>query len=90
MIQRELIQEVVTRFREYPTTTLTQFTNYIGAKPWYQQATVNYFMYKTAIGLAEHHGITLSDYTNNTIFIQVRNWIANATDAQIKRIIFNE
>jgi len=90
MIQEELIRTVVQRFKDVPTTTLTQFTNWLNTLKWYEGATVRFFMYRTAIGLAQYHGITLSDYTENTIFTQVRNWLSETEWRKIERVIFNK
>jgi len=90
MIQEELIRQVVQRFKDFPTTTLTQFTNWLNTLAWYEGATIRFFMYRTAIGLSEHYGIILSDYTENTIFIQVRNWLSATEWRKIERVIFNK
>lgn len=89
MIQETLIREVIQRFKDYPATTLTQFTNFLNTKAWYESASVKFFMYKTALGLAEHYGITLANYTDNTIFTQVRNWLSETEWRKINKVIFN-
>lgn len=89
MTNENLIKEVIQRFKDVPTTTLTQFTNWLNTKQWWEAATVKYFMYRTAVGLAQYHGITLSDYTENVIFTQVRNWLSATELRKIEKVIFN-
>jgi len=89
MIQETLIGEVIQRFKDVPTTTLNQFNSYLNGKQWYERASVQFFMYKTAIGLAQYHGIILSDYNESTIFTQVRNWLSTTEWVKIEKVIFN-
>lgn len=90
MTNKPLITVVIQRFKDYPTTTLTQFNNYLATLNWYEEATIKYFMYRTAIGLADYYNITLSDYTENVVFTQVRNWLAQTDWNKLNKIIFNE
>lgn len=86
----DLLKEVVQGIEDNPTMTLTQFNNYIGQKAWWQQATIEFFMVVTATKLAEHYDITLSDYNNQTVFENVRDWIAATPSKKIAKVLFNE
>ena len=87
---KDLIKEVVVRLKNNPTTTLTQYNNYLSTKPWYEQAIIRFFVYKLAMGLAQLHGVILANYTESTVFAKVRDWIVATPAKKLSKVIFNE
>ena len=65
MTNEPLITEFLTLVKQNPTVTLTQYNNWLATKQWYESATIRYFVYKLAIGLAQHYGVVLSNYTES-------------------------
>jgi len=85
----ELLQEVVTEIKKYPSLTLTQYNNYLANKTWYEQAIIRYFIFVVAMGLAQHYDKSLANLDETTILINVRNWIAETPAKKITKILFN-
>jgi len=84
----DLIKEVVYQIRIHPELTLTQYYNYLNTKEWYEQVIIKTFIFKLALGLAEYHGVTLSDYTEIEVLTRVRNWICSVDLNILKRVVF--
>ena len=87
---RDLFKAVVIAIKANPSMTLTQYTTHLNTKQWWEQAIINTYMYTIAVGLAEKHGVSLSNYTQSTVWTQVRNWIANTPARNISKILFGE
>jgi len=87
---KELITEVVMRLKNNPTTTLTQYNNYLSTKQWYEQAIIRFFVYKVAMGLAEYHGVVLTNYTETQVLQKVRDWIVATPAKKLSKVIFGE
>ena len=85
----ELLQEVVTEIKKYPSLTLTQYNNYLANKTWYEQAIIHYFIFVVAMGLAQHYDKSLANLDETIILINVRNWIAETPAKKITKILFN-
>ena len=85
----ELLQEVVTEIKKYPSLTLTQYNNYLANKTWYEQAIIRYFIFVVAMGLAQHYDKSLANLDETIILINVRNWIAETPAKKITKILFN-
>lgn len=86
---KELIKEVVLKIKANPTLTLTQYNNYLSGKLWYEQAIIRFFLYKLAVGLAQHYGVVLTDYTETQVLQKVRDYIVNTPNWKLAKIIFN-
>lgn len=74
---RALIVTVVQYIRAHPTITLTQWNTYVKTFLWYQQNSIKAFIWRLAVGLAEHYGVVLSNYTESEVLQKVRNWLCN-------------
>ena len=88
MIHKELITEIVLKIKDNPTATLTQFNNFVNQKTWWEQAVIRFFIYKLAMGLAQHYEVALTDYTENTIYKKVRDWIVATNYRKLNKVIF--
>lgn len=84
-----LITEFLTLVKTNPTVTLTQYNNWLAKKQWYEVSIIRYFVYTLAMGIAKHHGVTLANYTENTIFTEVRDWLSETEWRKINKVIFN-
>lgn len=82
-----IIIDTIIKIRQNPNATLTQFTNYLNTKQWYEAATIRYFLYRLAKFLAQHYGQTLSTQTENEIYVKVRDWLNNQPIARIKKVM---
>jgi hypothetical protein len=89
MIHEALITEFVTLVKQNPTVTLTQYNNWLAGKQWYEAAIIRYFVYKTAIGLAEHYGVSLTSMTESFVLGKVRDWLVNTPARKLEKVIFN-
>lgn len=89
MKHEDLITEFVTLVKQNPTTTLAQYNTWLGKKQWYEQAIIRYFVYKTAVGLAEHYNVSITSYTENIVLNKVRDWIVSTPTRNLEKIIFN-
>jgi hypothetical protein len=87
---KDLFKVVVDAIKANPAMTLTQYTNHLATKQWFEQGIINTFMYVIAVNLAERGGIVLANQTQSTIWTQVRNWIVATPGRNIARILFNE
>jgi hypothetical protein len=75
--------------RSNPTTTLTQWNNYLNSLGAWQKGVVfKAYMYKLARKLHERGAITLANYTEGTVWTATRNWIVNTNLNTVKRVIF--
>jgi hypothetical protein len=90
MIHEELLREVITKLKINPTLTLSQYNTYLATKQWYEAAIIRYFIYKTAIGLAQHYGVILANYTETTVLTKVRDWIVETPANKLEKILFNK
>ena len=84
----DLLKEVVTKIRNTPTLTLTQYNNYLATLPWYDAATVRYFIYRLAMGLAQHYGVTLANYTETQVMTKVRDWLVETPLKKIAKVVY--
>ncbi len=87
---KDLFKELVTAIKAKPTMTLANYTTYISTRQWYEQAMCNFFLYTVGMGLAEKFGVSMANYTQTTIWTQVRNWIVATPAKNIARILFGE
>lgn len=88
MTHKELIREVVQKIKVNPALTLTQYNNYLSTKTWYEQVIIRYFVYKMGTGLAELYKVALSDYTEQQVLKNVRDFIAKTENTKLSKIIF--
>jgi hypothetical protein len=86
----DLIKEVVIKLKNNPTTTLVQYNTYLGTKLWNEQAIIRFFVYKLALELAKYHGVVLTDYAENKIFLKIRDWIVATPLNKLSKVIFGE
>ena len=84
----ELLKEVVLKIRNTPNLTLTQYNNYLTTQTWYDAATIRYFIYRLALGLASHYDVTLTGYTEAQVLTKVRDWIVNTPLKKIAKVIY--
>jgi hypothetical protein len=89
MKHNDLITEFVTMVKQNPSVTLAQYNTWLGKKQWYEQAIVRYFVYKTAVGLAEHHNVSITSYTETFVLGKVRDWLVATPARHLEKIIFN-
>ena len=87
---KELFKVVVAAIKANPSMTLTQYTTQLGTRQWWEQAIINTYMYTIAVNLAEKYGVSLANYTQSTVWTQVRNWIAATPARNIAKILFGE
>jgi hypothetical protein len=87
---REVLIELVRRVKASPNTTLAQYNNYLGTLPWYEAAIIRTFVFLLAQRLAEKRDVTLANMTENTVFIAVRNFLANTPKWKLARLILGE
>ena len=87
---REVLIELVRRVKASPNTTLAQYNNYLGTLPWYEAAIIRTFVFLLAQRLAEKKDVTLANMTENTVFIAVRNFLANTPKWKLARLILGE
>jgi len=85
----ELIREFVTLLRQNPSTTLTQYNNWLGNKNWGEEAVIRFFVYKLATALADKAEITLSSLTENQVMTKLRDWLVNSPVRKIEKVVFN-
>jgi hypothetical protein len=74
--------------RSHPSLTLSQWNTYLNTLDWQKRAIFKAYLYKLALKLAEHYGVTLTNYTETVIWTAVRNWIVNTNLNTVKRVIF--
>jgi hypothetical protein len=72
-----------------PSLTLSQYNTYVATKPWYEQAVIRFFVYRLAMGLARHYGVSITSYTETFILGKVRDWIVATPLKKIAKIVFN-
>lgn len=87
---REVLIELVRRVKTSPNTTLTQYNNYLGTLPWYEAAIIRTFVFLLAQRLSEKKDVTLANLTENTVFVAVRNFLADTPIRKLARLILGE
>lgn len=80
--------KIVMQIRNNPNLTLTQYNNYLGTLPWYEAATIRYFIYSIGTKLAARNEIQLAGLTEAQFLSQVRNFIVNTPLRKLARLIF--
>lgn len=85
----DLITQFITLVKQNPTVTLAQYNTWVGTKQWYEQATIRYFVYQMAIGLAASYNVSISAYTETIVLGKVRDWIVSTPARNLEKIIFN-
>ena len=85
----ELIREFVTLIKQNPTVTLTQYNNWLAGKQWHEAAIIRFFVYKLAMGLAEHSEVSITSYTESFILGKVRDWLVDTPAKKIEKVVFN-
>jgi len=86
----ELVKEVVQGFKDNPNINLAQFNNYIENKQWHERVVMEFFIYRTAIGLAEYYDVSVADYTPNEVFTKVRDWIVETPVRKLAKVILGD
>lgn len=86
---KELLKSVIIQIKNNPTLTLTQYNNYLNTLPWYDTVIIRYFIYSLALGIARHHGLILSNYTEAKILGKVRDWIVATPIRKIAKVVLN-
>jgi hypothetical protein len=87
---REVLIELVRRVKASPNTTLAQYNNYLGTLPWYEAAIIRTFVFLLASRLAEKQDVSLASLTENTVFVAVRNFLADTPTWKLARLILGE
>ena len=87
---REVLIELVRRVKASPNTTLAQYNNYLGTLPWYEAAIIRTFVFLLAQRLAKKKDVTLANLTENTVFVAVRNFLADTPTWKLARLILGE
>jgi hypothetical protein len=83
------IYEIVTKIKENPNVTFNQYSNYLTSLNWTTAATIRYFIYRFALKLAQKYSVSVGYYTEQTAFIQVRNFIADTPVRKLAKMILN-
>jgi hypothetical protein len=87
---KDLFKVVVDAIKSNPSMTLTQYTNHLATRQWFEQAIINTFMYTIAVNLADRNSIVFANQTQSTIWTAVRNWIVATPARNIAKILFSE
>ena len=87
---RDVLIELVRRVKASPNTTLSQYNNYLGTLPWYEAAIIRTFVFLLAQRLSENKDVSLANLTENTVFIAIRNFLANTPAWKLARLILSE
>jgi hypothetical protein len=87
---KAVLIDMIRRVKESPNTTLAQYNNYLGTLTWYEAAIIRTFVFLLAQRLAEKKDVTLANMTENTVFIAVRNFLANTPKWKLARLILGE
>jgi hypothetical protein len=90
MIHEDLIRDAITKLKANPSLTLTQYNNYLATKQWYEAAIIRYFVYKTAMGLAQHYNVSLTSYTETAVMQKVRDWIVATPANKLEKILLGK
>jgi hypothetical protein len=88
MDHKVLLKWFIQYIKDHPTITLSQYNTLLATKAWWEAATIRYFVYMIAIGLAQHYGVNLTSYTETFILGKVRDWIVATPIRKIARIVF--
>ena len=86
---RQVIIAAVQYVRSHPALTLTQWNQYLNTLQWYDSSCVKAFIFRLAIGLAEHYGLVLDNYTESQVLLKVRNWICTTNLTIVQSVIFD-
>lgn len=87
---REVLIELVRRVKASPNTTLSQYNNYLGKLAWYEAAIIRTFVFLLAQRLSEKKDVSLANLTENTVFVAVRNFLADTPTWKLARLILGE
>lgn len=87
---KSVLIDMIRRVKESPNTTLTQYNNYLGTLTWYEAAIIRTFVFLLAQRLAKKKDVALANMTENTIFIAVRNFLADTPKWKLARLILGE
>lgn len=87
---KSVLIDMIRRVKESPNTTLTQYNNYLGTLTWYEAAIIRTFVFLLAQRLAKKRDVVLANMTENTVFIAVRNFLADTPKWKLARLILGE
>lgn len=68
--------------------SLPQFLNWLNSQAWYQQAAVQVFVFRLAVGLAQHYELPIQNYTVVEVLGKVKHWLINSDPELISRVVF--
>ena len=87
--QEDIIREFVKLIKENPTGTFVQYESWLGNQVWYEKDVVRFFMYSLANKVAQRKGVSVSGYTEEQVFLYLRDRLVEKTAREIEKMIFN-
>lgn len=87
---RSVLIDMIRRVKESPNTTMAQYNNYLGTLTWYEAAIIRTFVFLLAQRLAEKKDVVLANMTENTVFVAVRNFLADTPKWKLTRLILGK
>lgn len=85
--QEDFLVNFINLVREYDPT-LPQFLNWLSQQTWYNDACVRAFLFRLAIGLAEHYDVPIQNYTVIEVLGKVKNWLIQTPIPVIEMVCF--
>lgn len=87
---KEVVIDIVTRLKEKPNITFTQYSNYLTTLEWKYALQIRCFVLDAASKIAERKNVDISNRTERQIFEYFQAYIQNFTLRKLAKIFLNQ
>ena len=84
----ELIREFMGLVLEFPNPLVGTYNSWLNTKTWDVEVIINYFILGLVQKIAEDLGDDISEYSQNSILLYLRDWLIGKDIIEIEKVIY--